>query len=74
MENLDRRVRKAEKKHGGKNLHALQTEAVRMSDFLMKKKEDLTVRLRSRIVRTSIAVSIRSHFISTGLATSSCRW
>jgi hypothetical protein len=48
MDNLIRRVKKAEKKHGGKNLHELQAQATLMNTKMMEKKEELTVVTKSR--------------------------
>jgi hypothetical protein len=48
MDNLIRRVRKAEKKHGAKNLFELEAQAHLTSRKLMEKKEELTVVTKSR--------------------------
>lgn len=43
MDNLLRRVQKAEKKHGGKNLFELETQAHLTNARMMEKKEELIV-------------------------------
>lgn len=48
MDHLIRRVQKAEKKHGGKNLFELETQAHLTNAKMMEKKEELTVVTKSR--------------------------
>mmetsp|Transcript_27334 Transcript_27334/g.83084 ORF Transcript_27334/g.83084 Transcript_27334/m.83084 type:complete len:966 (+) Transcript_27334:623-3520(+) len=48
MQNLRRRVTKAEKKHGGKNLYELEQQANITTSKMLEKKEELLVVTKSR--------------------------